>query len=238
MGNGGINSTQNDMYKWYQALKTNKIVSKSFFEKLTTPYIGSEGSSFQYAYGWGITKSDRNTKRITHNGSNGAFSHSIIWNLEEDVVILYATNTSSPEVDRIAYTIEKMVFDKNYQANPIKVNPYFFVYNFTNQKGPENAKELYQLIKNKYSLNFKTPDVLNRMGHIILNEERKTNWAIELFKLNVKLFSDDGNLWDSLAEGFIANGQKEEAIKSYKKAVELGYTDASEKLKELLKTKE
>ncbi len=38
-GNGGINSTQNDMLLWYKALKTNTILTKESFEKLTTPYV-------------------------------------------------------------------------------------------------------------------------------------------------------------------------------------------------------
>ena len=59
-------------------------------------------------------------------------------------------------------------------------------------------------------------------------------FSIELFKLNVELFENDGNLWDSLGDGYLANDQKEEAIKSFKKAVELGNEDSLKKLKELL----
>jgi len=35
-GNGGIHSTTGDMFKWYKALKSNAILSKEQFKKLTT----------------------------------------------------------------------------------------------------------------------------------------------------------------------------------------------------------
>ncbi|MTI32149.1 serine hydrolase domain-containing protein [Xanthovirga aplysinae] len=233
-GNGGINSTQEDMFKWYQALKTNKVLTKSYFEKFIKPYIGPEKGRYQYAYGWGISYSDRNTTRISHNGSNGAFSHSLIWNFEEDVVIIYATNSGSPEVERIAYTVEKMIFDENYQAGPIKKNPYFFVFDFTKANPPKKAKELLTLIKKEHSQDFENSKVLNRIGYIIIEAKNDLDWAIELFKLNVQLFPDEGNVWDSLGDGYLANGQKEEAIESFKKAVELNNEDSIKKLNDLL----
>jgi len=43
--NGGINSSQEDMYKWYLALKNHKVLSKSSFEELTKPQIIMHGNS-------------------------------------------------------------------------------------------------------------------------------------------------------------------------------------------------
>ena len=55
-----------------------------------------------------------------------------------------------------------------------------------------------------------------------------------LFSLNVQLFPDDGNLWDSLGEAYLKYGRKEEAIKSYQKAVKLGNESSSKQLQKLL----
>jgi len=132
-GNGGINSTQEDMFKWYKALNTNTVLTKSLFIQYTTSY-GSVHESFDYAYGWGITQSDQSTKRITHNGHNGAFSHSIIWRPIEDVIILYSTNASSPKVERLAYNIEKIIFNQNYQPEPINNSPFVIFFNFVKYK--------------------------------------------------------------------------------------------------------
>jgi tetratricopeptide (TPR) repeat protein len=45
--------------------------------------------------------------------------------------------------------------------------------------------------------------------------------AIEAFKLNVEAFPESGNVYDSLGEAYLADGNKELAIKYYKKSVEI-----------------
>ncbi len=133
-GNGGINSTHEDMYKWYKGLSSYTVLNKPLFDKLITSYVGNVSESFGYAYGWGITESDRDTKRISHNGSNGAFSHTIDWLPDEDVVILYATNASSPKVEKLAYAIEDIIFNENYQPEPIDNRAFFILFDFLKYK--------------------------------------------------------------------------------------------------------
>ena len=67
-----------------------------------------------------------------------------------------------------------------------------------------------------------------------LNEHLE--WALEFFKINVQQYPEDGNLWDSLGDGYKANNLNEDAIKSYQKAIELGYKDSQKKLTELIKS--
>jgi len=54
-----------------------------------------------------------------------------------------------------------------------------------------------------------------------LRFHKHTNWAIKLLRINVNLFPDDGNLWDSLAEGYIKTNQPMLALKSFNKSLEL-----------------
>ena len=70
---------------------------------------------------------------------------------------------------------------------------------------------------------------------ILLRSNENLEWALELFKMNIQLYPEDGNLWDSLGDGYKANNLKEDAIKSYQKAIELGYKDSQKKLTELIK---
>jgi len=225
-GNGGIHSTTGDMFKWYQALKTHKILSRSLFEKLTTPYIlEHESGSSHYAYGWAIYNSKRSTKIISHNGGNQIFFHDYIWLPEENVVIILFTNVSSKEVE-IAWPIEKMIFDREYKVEPIKNNLYVLTFDFMKNSDLRQTNELISVIKKDYSLGIKNPNELNSLGYRILNNEimeikENVKWAITIFKLNAELFPKDGNTWDSLGEAYFKDGQKKEAIKSYKRALEL-----------------
>jgi CubicO group peptidase (beta-lactamase class C family) len=234
-GNGGVNSTQNDMLLWYKALKNNKILTPESFKKLTAPYISSPKGTFSYGYGWVIRNTEDNTIRISHNGSNGAFSHSIIWYPTEDLYIVYATNTNSSKVEGIAKVVEKMILDKDYSPKPIKDNIYSFMMNYIEQHPTDQSKELLILLQENYADEFTKSEPINILGNIILRSNENLAWAIELFKINVQLYPDDGNLWDSLGDGYRANNLKEDAMKSYQKAIELGYKDSQKKLTELIR---
>ena len=63
--------------------------------------------------------------------------------------------------------------------------------------------------------------MLNRLALLYLNENRNIEWAVEMLKLNVSLFPKDGNLWDSLGEGYLAANMQAQALEAFKKAIEL-----------------
>ena len=62
--------------------------------------------------------------------------------------------------------------------------------------------------------------VLNKIGYNFLKDKSFDN-ALIVFQENVKLFPNDSNSWDSLGEAYFANQDKENALKAYKKALEL-----------------
>ncbi|MDC8004264.1 serine hydrolase [Aureisphaera galaxeae] len=221
-GNGGIQSTQEDMFKWYKALKSNTILTQSSMNLLTTPYIQEQEGSDEsyYAYGWAIFNSKRKTKIVTHNGSNGIFFHEFMWLPEEDVVLLFSTNGYSPEVE-VIWKLEKMVFDPSYDPKPIKKNPYTIVLDFIEKYNPKQSSALLALLKEAYGNDFEDPNLFNRIGYMLLENDKTSDWILELFLLNVQLFPDNANLWDSLGDGYKNRNDKENAVKSYKKALAL-----------------
>jgi CubicO group peptidase (beta-lactamase class C family) len=232
-GNGGINATQNDMILWYKALKSNKIISKESLEILTKAHVSSPKGTYHYGYGWGVKTTKNNTQRISHNGSNGAYAHSLIWLPKEDIFISYATNTNSSKVEFLAYRVEKMLLDSTYTPEPIKNNIYAFTFEHIKKHPAESDKELLVNLKADFSSDIKNPGALNTVGNIILKSNENLDWAIKIFKMNVQLHPKNGNIWDSLGDGYKANNHKKEAIESYKKAISLGYKGSSKKLKKL-----
>ena len=82
------------------------------------------------------------------------------------------------------------------------------------------AKQYHELKKNHPdSYDFSEPE-LNALGYRLMNSGRVKD-AIEIFKLNVDVFPEAFNPYDSLGEAYMASGQKKLAIKNYKKSVEL-----------------
>jgi imidazolonepropionase-like amidohydrolase len=75
---------------------------------------------------------------------------------------------------------------------------------------------------------------LNNLGYYLLKQERVTD-AIEIFKLNVEMYPQGFNAYDSLAEAYLRNNNRELAILNYKKSLELNPKNASaiEALKKL-----
>ena len=75
---------------------------------------------------------------------------------------------------------------------------------------------------------------LNRLGYGFLRE-KKLPEALAYFKLNVEFYPASSNVYDSLGEAHMANGEKELAIANYKKSLELNpkNTNAVEALKKL-----
>ncbi len=223
------------MLLWYKALKTNIILTPESFKKLTTPHVLAPKGTYSYGYGWIVKNSKTNTLRISHNGSNGTFTHSLIWYPEEDLYIVYSTNANSAKVEGIAYVVAKIILDESYVPEPIKNNVYYFAMDYINQHSTDKSNELLTLLQENFADDFTNSGALNTIGNLLLMLNKNLEWSLELFKINVQLYPDDGNLWDSLGDGYKANNLKEDAIKSYQKAIELGYKNSQKKLTELIK---
>jgi tetratricopeptide (TPR) repeat protein len=61
---------------------------------------------------------------------------------------------------------------------------------------------------------------MNIAGYTLL-QSGKIHEAIEVFKLNVEAYPLSSNVYDSLGEAYMANGDKQLAIKNYEKSVEI-----------------
>jgi tetratricopeptide (TPR) repeat protein len=77
---------------------------------------------------------------------------------------------------------------------------------------------------------------LNLFGYGLL-QEHALDYAIAIFKLNIKLFPDEANSYDSLGDGYLQKLDKESAIKAFKKALEIDpdFSSSKEKLERLMK---
>ncbi|NIR42442.1 MAG: tetratricopeptide repeat protein [Gemmatimonadetes bacterium] len=74
---------------------------------------------------------------------------------------------------------------------------------------------------------------LNRLGYEFMPERAEI--AQRIFQLNVELFPDSWNVYDSLAESYMVQGDREKAIELYEKSLELNPQNENglEKLREL-----
>ena len=93
---------------------------------------------------------------------------------------------------------------------------------------------LCEIDRNSYTVQNVEFD-LNNAGYILLGQE-KVKEAIEVFKTNVKLYPESSNVYDSLGEAYMKDGNKGLAIKNYEKSLELDpENDNAKKMLEELK---
>lgn len=231
IGNGGLHSTTGDLYKWLLALKNHDILNKKSIRLLTMQHIETpvQVHAFQsttyYGYGWKVGSSTYAGKVISHNGNNGMFRSSMIWRPKNDTFIIYLANTESKGTLWLAYEIDKMLSLPNYLPSPVTPNPYRVIDEYVKKTTLVSDIQLLKYYEQATGDTIKNSTLLNRLASIYFRFNKHTDWALELYKLNVKLFPDDGNLWDSLGEGYLKTEKKEQALMSFKTALKLASED-------------
>jgi len=87
--------------------------------------------------------------------------------------------------------------------------------------GIEAAIESYRAYRSDPAHRFaNTESLMNQAGYFLLGEGLVTE-AIQIFRLNVEAYPESGNVYDSLAEAYMEAGEKDLAIDSYEKALEI-----------------
>jgi CubicO group peptidase (beta-lactamase class C family) len=138
MGNGGMLSTSEDLYKWHRALRGETILSKVAKRKLFTPFLKD------YAYGWRVIDTTEGTVH-EHGGASsyGTCAHFRRY-VEKDVVVIVLCNQFSGISNQMAKVVSdklskilfgqdvsippKVVADKNQNAS-IKAGSYLYQIN-------------------------------------------------------------------------------------------------------------
>ena len=88
----------------------------------------------------------------------------------------------------------------------------------------ESGKSTEAATLRKKMIDEATNAQLNTMAYSLMNEG-KTAEALKMFELNAKRHADDPNTHDSLGEGYMMAGNKEAAIKSFKKSLSMNPTE-------------
>ena len=219
---GGIYLTVTDLLKFDQALYTEELLTEENKQIMFTPV---EPSRF-YSYGWFIVPIGGKTV-IYHNGGSGGFNSEFRRYPEKAYTIIVLSNYDGGAealTNKIGYMLLKQPYLITTEAEAYcRKGSIMFHW----QDEPEAALELYLSALKQYkkgkvekSIANKIENGINSIAYDYLKKEDFTK-AIEIFRVNTKNFSESANAYDSLAEAYMKNGQKEQAIKNYKKSLEL-----------------
>jgi glyoxylase-like metal-dependent hydrolase (beta-lactamase superfamily II) len=107
------------------------------------------------------------------------------------------------------------------------------------EKGVEAAQTRFRFLRSEKPATVRFEErEFNVLGYELL-VQKEIPEAIALFRMNVELFPDSANVYDSLGEALVAAGDLEQAITNYAKSVELNpnNTNAKEALNRLQELK-
>ena len=230
---GSLYSTVEDLYLWDQALYEDKLISAKSKELMYKPFLQN------YAYGWVVNNAsfklnDQPVQVIRHGGGINGFNTMIVRFPKEKNLIVILDNTAQ-NAGRHSDAITNILYNQPYE--PPKMSITSRLEKTINEKGVEAGIAEYRDLKTKESAiyDFSEPE-LNNLGYRLLRAG-KLKEAVEVFKLNVEMYPKGFNTYDSLAEAYEAQNERELAVTNYKKSLELNpqNTSAAEALKRMEK---
>jgi CubicO group peptidase (beta-lactamase class C family) len=232
---GSLYSTVEDLYKWDQALYTDKLLPPELKQKLFTPVLQ------HYGFGWvidTIPKDDPGAGQtiISHGGGINGFNTLEARYIADHDLIAVFNNTPGVNLDDIAKGIRAILYGQE-PAVP-KRNLAHDLGETAFSRGVDAAIAQYHELKRANSSSYTFDEnALNSLGYGLLQASRVAD-AIAIFKLNVEEYPKSGNVYDSLGEAYAKDGQKQLAIDNYRKSLELDpkNQNAVDKLKDLQKT--
>jgi CubicO group peptidase (beta-lactamase class C family) len=197
--------------------------------------LGKLSPSVSWSLGWGLQQAAEGNS-FWHWGDNGDTKAYVVgYPKQKMAVMVFANNPNGlsivPELLRLTVGGSQPAFAwLRYETYD---SPARRLFKDVAARG-EVAIIEYRKAKQKDPARALNESQVNRLGYQLI-QAQKVKEAIEVFKLNVEEHPDSFNVYDSLGEAYMINGDKELAIKSYRKSVELNPNNANgiEALKKL-----
>jgi tetratricopeptide (TPR) repeat protein len=250
---GTMYSTVEDLFRLDRALYNDKLLSKQSRDMMFQPIQSDTSLGWNVRY---LSFADLQQPYMTIVNEQGPlraaasadfkiiYKFGDLWgysgvftrfpNEEHSIVVLTNLNNRgiyfNLDTVRITQALTSILYDKPYFTPRERMFAEII-----EREGFGKAIALFEQLRRKEPNNpILRENELNRLGYEFL-ERKKPAQAIEIFKLNVKAFPASANAYDSLAEAYMRNGDRELAIKNYQRVVELNpqNTNAVETLKKL-----
>ena len=97
LGDGGIYSSTEDLYKWDQSLYTGKLLPKATWQEAFRYNTLANGDTVHYGFGWHLKKTNTNEQVIYHTGSTTSFRNIIYRIPSRRLTLILLTNRNTPQ---------------------------------------------------------------------------------------------------------------------------------------------
>ncbi len=215
---GSLYSTVDDLYKWDQALYTDAVLPEKYKAMMFQPRLQN------YALGWMITKvpdgqAGAGNTRIWHPGGIEGFMALIERYVPDKNLIVVLNNTGLFPQQEIQQALEAILYDKPYS---MPKPPIAEVLERTiEEKGVAAAISQFRQLKGASPDDYDFGELqLYTLGQLLVQEKRLGD-ALAIGQLWVEVYPKSLTAYLGLGEAYLSGGQKEQAIATYKKALDL-----------------
>lgn len=221
-------STTRDLWKFDQALYSNKLLKPETLAEAFVPATLNNGkhNPDDFGLGWEIEKDSSLGRMVYHSGAAMGLSSIILRNISRRQTVILFDNMHFNAHE----TATKLMMLLNDQKLDLPKKSIAKLYGRTLlDKGAPAAKHLLETLKKDTADYYLSEDEMNTLGYDFLGntnpyhlpEQHFYKQAVETLKTNAELFPDSWNAFDSYGEALLADGQKKEAVKMYRRSVEL-----------------
>ena len=235
----GMSSTAEEVARWLIALQEGRLLKPASLPVLWTPGVLNNGrqQGFNhlqngYALGWPtVSRPEHRAVAPTGGGRSALFIYP-----EDDLAIVVLTNLMGANPDMFIDEIAGYYIPDMRPATGFGMPPAIrALHTELRKRGFGQAEALVKQARKKNPAYQLPEEEVNAWGYALLKQAQPQN-ALEIFKLNVSLYPQSANAYDSLAEVYAELGNRELARKNYQRALALNpkNTGAADYLKKSL----
>ncbi len=213
-----------DYAKFIIAVLNGTGLKKKTWEQMLSPGIRVTAKYPQLAWGLGVgLETMPDGTWFWHWGDNGAGKAFYMASIHTKNAVVYFANSSTglsiaqPILDDAVGGKHPSLENLGYEAYN---SPARLLLKSILQNGAANALAAYRKNRQQDTTKAISEQSINSLGYTLM-QINKLDEALQVFKLNTDDFPDSWNAWDSYAEAWMNKGNNEEAVKYYKRSLEL-----------------
>src|SRR5262249_23045476 len=224
-----------DMTRWAMAnlnrgeLDGKRILKDSTYDIMWKP-AGEKWQ--QIGISWFLGKY-REHRTISHSGGDTGFVSNLVMIPDQSIAVVMMSNFDRAALRPLTNAAIDVALSLNPEPIVFKPGIAKALYQIITAEGVDSAAGKYRDLKKNQPDAYEFQErELNGLGYNLLGQ-KKIKEAIKVFQLNVEAYPESSNVYNSLGEAFMLNGEKAPAIENYEKSLKLNSNNANavEKLK-------